>query len=85
MFTSYSHHTPSLPASGLRLETASNIDKKKSELYFSSPVKKTLTEKSKSTLPQATKSSRPRAGHSESFGELTSLAHTRIFFSLQSR
>jgi hypothetical protein len=38
---------PSRPASGLRLETAPNIDKKKPEFYFSSPVKKILTEKAK--------------------------------------
>jgi hypothetical protein len=47
LFTSYSHHCPSRPASGLRLETASNIDKKKSEFYFSSAFKKILTEKPK--------------------------------------
>jgi hypothetical protein len=31
-----------------------NIDKKKSELYFSLPVKKFLTEKAKRACPQAT-------------------------------
>jgi hypothetical protein len=36
----------------LRLETARNTDKKKSELYFYLPVKKILTKKTKSTLPQ---------------------------------
>ena len=51
----------SLPASGLRLETAFKIDKKKSELYFSFPVKKTLTEKSESTLPKNYKTTRLRA------------------------
>jgi hypothetical protein len=34
-----------LAASGWRLETAENCDKKKSELYFCSPAKKFLTEK----------------------------------------
>jgi hypothetical protein len=34
----------SAPASGLRLETAANLDKKKSELYFLRSVKKSLTE-----------------------------------------
>jgi hypothetical protein len=45
LFTRYSHHCPSRPASGLRLETVPNMDKKKSELYFSAAVKKFLTEK----------------------------------------
>jgi hypothetical protein len=36
---------PSRPASGLRLETARNLDKKKSEFYFLSLSKKILTEK----------------------------------------
>jgi hypothetical protein len=40
---------------GLRLEIASEIDKKKSELYFSFSVKKILTEKPKRACPQATK------------------------------
>ncbi len=44
LFTSYSHHCPSRPASGLRLETVMNSDKKKSELYFGTMVKKILTE-----------------------------------------
>jgi hypothetical protein len=39
----------------LRLETASNSDKKKSELYFSFSVKKILTEKPKRASPQAVK------------------------------
>jgi hypothetical protein len=39
----------------LRLEIASNCDKKKSELYFSFSVKKILTEKPKRACPQATK------------------------------
>jgi hypothetical protein len=38
----------------LRLEIGSNIDKKKSELYFFIRLKKILTEKNKSTLPQVT-------------------------------
>ena len=37
----------SSPAAGLRLEIATNIDKKKSELYFYFSVKKFLTEKAK--------------------------------------
>jgi hypothetical protein len=52
MFTAYSHPKFLLPASGLRLETVPKSDKKKSELYFSSLVKKILTEKSKSTVAQ---------------------------------
>jgi hypothetical protein len=44
LFTCYSHHCPSRPASGLRLEISRNLDKKKSELYFSGAVKKFLTE-----------------------------------------
>jgi len=36
---------PSRPASGLRLEIVPNFDKKKSEFYFSSALKKILTEK----------------------------------------
>jgi hypothetical protein len=44
LFTHYSHHCPSRPASGLRLEISPNLDKKKSELYFSGAVKKFLTE-----------------------------------------
>jgi hypothetical protein len=47
LFTRYSHHCPPRPASGLRLETGPNPDKKKSELYFLSPVKKFLTENRK--------------------------------------
>jgi hypothetical protein len=34
----------SLPASGLRLETVQSADKKNSEVYFLSPLKKILTE-----------------------------------------
>jgi len=37
----------------LRLEIAFDIDKKKSELYFSFSVKKILTEKPKRACPQA--------------------------------
>ena len=44
----------SSPAAGLRLEIAPNIDKKKSELYFSLPVKKFLTKKANRACPQAT-------------------------------
>ena len=44
----------SFPAAGSRLETATNIDKKKSELYFYSSVKKFLTKKAKRACPQAT-------------------------------
>jgi len=40
MFTSYSHRLPFRPASGLRLEIGAKIDKKKTELYFSSHKKK---------------------------------------------
>jgi len=47
LFTCYSHHCPSRPASGLRLEITPNMDKKKSELYFSARFKKFLTEKRK--------------------------------------
>jgi hypothetical protein len=39
----------------LRLEIARNIDKKKSELYFSFSVKKFLTKKQKRACPQAPK------------------------------
>jgi hypothetical protein len=56
LFTSYSHHCPSRPASGLRVEIGSKIDKKKSEFYFSSAIKKILTEKSETALPGNTKS-----------------------------
>jgi hypothetical protein len=44
----------SSPAAGLRLEIATNIDKKKSELYFYLSVKKFLTKKAKHACPQAT-------------------------------
>jgi hypothetical protein len=44
---------PFRPASGLRLETATEIDKKKSELYFLPAVKKILTENVKRTVPRA--------------------------------
>jgi len=44
LFTSYSHPLSFLPASGLRLEIAFHSDKKKPELYFSSVLKKLLTE-----------------------------------------
>jgi hypothetical protein len=40
MFTSYSHRALLFPASGVRLETALKIDKKKPELYFFSSSKK---------------------------------------------
>jgi len=39
----------------LRLEIPFNIDKKKSELYFSFSVKKILTEKPKRACPQVMK------------------------------
>jgi len=39
----------------LRLEIARNIDKKKSELYFSFLVKKFLTKKQKGACPQEAK------------------------------
>jgi len=39
----------------LRLEIAFNIDKEKSELYFSFSVKKILTEKPKRACPQVMK------------------------------
>jgi hypothetical protein len=42
LFTSYSHHCPSRPASGLRLGTVVKSDKEKSELYFATMVKKNL-------------------------------------------
>jgi hypothetical protein len=45
----------SSPAAGLRLEIATNIDKKKSELYFYLPVKKFLTKKAKRACPQSNK------------------------------
>jgi hypothetical protein len=44
----------SSPAAGLRLEIATNIDKKKSELYFYLSVKKFLTKKAKRACPRAT-------------------------------
>jgi len=44
----------------LRLEIAFDIDKKKSELYFSFSVKKILTEKPKRACPQAVESSHSR-------------------------
>ncbi|PYK91297.1 MAG: hypothetical protein DME35_02880 [Verrucomicrobia bacterium] len=44
----------------MRLEIAFDIDKKKSELYFSFSVKKILTEKPKRACPQAVKSSHCR-------------------------
>jgi hypothetical protein len=46
---------PFVPAAGLRLEIALNIDKEKSELYFSFSVKKILTEKPNRACPQAMK------------------------------
>jgi hypothetical protein len=45
----------SCPASGLRLEIAAMVDKKKSEFYFSSALKKILTEKAKRGYPGKTK------------------------------
>jgi hypothetical protein len=56
LFTSYSHHCPFRPASGLRLEIASHLDKKKPEFYFSSAIKKILTEKTKRHCPRRQKS-----------------------------
>jgi hypothetical protein len=71
LFTSYSHHCPSRPASGLRLEIASNIDKKKPEFYFPSAFKKILTEKPKR---------RWRGNQNDLIRErLTELAQSRIF------
>jgi len=46
----------------VRLETGSDSDKKKSELYFSFSVKKILTEKPKRACPQVMKIS-PGAQH----------------------
>ena len=54
----FTRASPSSPAAGLRLEIAPNIDKKKSELYFSLPVKKILTKKANQACPQATNFSR---------------------------
>jgi hypothetical protein len=48
-------YCPSRPASGLRLETTSKSDKKKSELYFLPRVKKILTEKCAATIPRIQK------------------------------
>jgi hypothetical protein len=62
---------PFRPASGLRLEIALNIDKEKSEFYFSFALKKILTENRKKLL-------RNRADASSS-GELTELAHSCTF------
>jgi hypothetical protein len=45
---------PSRPASGLRLETTRNADKKKSEFYFSTVLKKILTEKRNGAFPKMT-------------------------------
>jgi len=47
----FTRASPSSPAAGLRLEIAPNIDKKKSELYFSLPVKKILTKKANQACP----------------------------------
>jgi hypothetical protein len=69
LFTRYSHHCPPRPASGLRLEIGPNMDKKKSELYFSSPVKKFLTEKRNGVLRRCSKS-RARAVASEEAVEM---------------
>ena len=55
MFTSYSHALSFVPAAGLRLEIACNIDKKKSELYFFISVKKFLTKKQNERLPKQQK------------------------------
>jgi hypothetical protein len=71
LFTSYSHHCPSRPASGLRLEIGPKIDKKKSEFYFSSAIKKILTEKTKRHCPGTQNQSTRQV--------LTELPHTRIF------
>jgi hypothetical protein len=66
LFTCYSHHCPARPASGLRLEIAPNIDKKKSELYFPTPVKKILTENAKR---------HPKKSSSEHVDGVSALAH----------
>jgi hypothetical protein len=76
LFTS----TPSFPLpAGLRLETGAQIDKKKSEIYFSSHIKKILTEKRGSTLPKNYKILPSCEVESARFRELTESAHARIF------
>jgi hypothetical protein len=74
---------PSFPLpAGLRLETSAQIDKKKSEIYFSSHIKKILTEKRGSTLPKNYKTLSSCEVDSERFRELTESAHARIFAAL---
>jgi hypothetical protein len=76
LFTS----TPSFPLpAGLRLETSAHIDKKKPEIYFSSHIKKILTEKRGSTLPKNYKTLPSHEVDSERFRELTESVHARIF------
>ena len=70
--------SPPLPAA-LRLEISAHIDKKKSEIYFSSHIKNILTENRESTLPQNYKILPLCEVDSERFRELTESAHARIF------
>jgi hypothetical protein len=72
LFTSYSHHCPSRPASGSRVETVTNYDKKKSEFYFLVRLKKILTENVMRCFPSGQKNA-ARA-------PLTALPASRIVF-----
>jgi hypothetical protein len=69
----------------LRLETAAHIDKKKSEFYFSSHIKKILTEKSKRAWSKTAKMVPAWEVDSERVRELTGSAHTRIFAPFEAR
>jgi hypothetical protein len=70
-----------LPA-GLRLETAAKIDKKKTEIYFSSHKKKILTE-NQTERAREDQTCSPRAQLTPKLlrcrNELTELARARIF------
>jgi hypothetical protein len=63
----------------LRVETCAHIDKKKSEIYFSSDIKKILTEKRGSTFHKNYKTLPSGEVDFERFRELTESAHARIF------
>jgi hypothetical protein len=63
----------------LRLEISAHIDKKKSEIYFSSHIKNILTENRESTLPKNYKILPSCEVDSKRFRELTESERARIF------
>jgi len=63
----------------LRLEISARIDKKKSEIYFSSHIKNILTENRESTLPKNYKILPLCEVDCKRLRELTESARARIF------